>query len=160
MAQPRIAFVNTEKLVYEYEGMKEAHEMFQQKVSVWHSNVDTLRNSLENHSRLLEVDFKKLSENEKGKAVTKLRQEEERFVHYARSMSEKEEKEEERMTQSVLNQINSFVKDYGETHGYDLILGTTTSGNILYGGDSQDITQEVLKALNQYYREGGTKAHP
>jgi outer membrane protein len=46
------------------------------------------------------------------------------------------------------------VEEYGKENGYDLILGTTTSGNILYGTEKKDITEQVLNALNNAYEKG------
>ena len=56
------------------------------------------------------------------------------------------------MMEGVLNQVNSFVQDYGRKKGYDVIFGTTLSGNILYGKEVIDITNEVVEGLNQTYK--------
>jgi outer membrane protein len=55
------------------------------------------------------------------------------------------------MTEGVLNQVNSFIEEYSKNKGYDLVIGTTTSGNLLYAREYMDITDEVLKALNENY---------
>jgi len=70
---------------------------------------------------------------------------------------EKEKKDETEMTQSVLNQVNSFVEQYGKEKGYDIVFGTTNSGNLLYAKESMDITKEVLEALNANYSSGENK---
>ena len=52
-----------------------------------------------------------------------------------------------------MSQINSFVKQYAEQEGYDIILGTTQSGSLLYANNALDITEEIVEALNQYYKQ-------
>jgi hypothetical protein len=43
----------------------------------------------------------------------------------------------------VLDQINAFVEAYGEEEGYDMIVGTTQSGNLLYVCPALEITEEA-----------------
>ena len=50
------------------------------------------------------------------------------------------------------NQIDAFIKIYAKENGFDLIVGTTSSGNVLYGADGIDVTEELLKALNEQYK--------
>jgi outer membrane protein len=54
--------------------------------------------------------------------------------------------------QEVLNQVNSYVKEYAKKHNYDIVYGTTMDGNILYGKEQYDITDDVLEYLNKQYR--------
>lgn len=48
----------------------------------------------------------------------------------------------------VYDAINRAVKEYGEKHGYILIHGATDSGNILYGDDKINITDEIITYMN------------
>ena len=49
----------------------------------------------------------------------------------------------------MLAQVNAFVERYAKEHAYDVVLGTTDAGSLMYGGSELDITQEVLTALNE-----------
>jgi len=55
------------------------------------------------------------------------------------------------MTQTVINDINDFVKDYGKNHGYPIIFGAGGNGNIMYAEEASDLTGEVLEGLNAQY---------
>jgi outer membrane protein len=55
------------------------------------------------------------------------------------------------MTQSVLNLVNDYVKEYGKSKGYRYILGATGSGNLVYAQESYDITDDLVKGLNEEY---------
>ncbi len=52
----------------------------------------------------------------------------------------------------ITNQITTYFKEYSKTKGVDFILGYGSTSNVLYANDSLDITQDVLKALNENYK--------
>jgi outer membrane protein len=65
----------------------------------------------------------------------------------------KAKEEEQKMTQTVLNEVNDYLKEYGEKHNYTFILGATGVGNIVYAKKSRDITEEILNGLNKLYKK-------
>ena len=48
--------------------------------------------------------------------------------------------------------IDSFLKEYNATQGYDLII-SRVGDNLLYANEALDITNEVIKGLNDRYTE-------
>ena len=51
-----------------------------------------------------------------------------------------------------LEKVRSFVKDYSKEKGYTFVLGSNDAGSVLYGEESKDITNDVLKAINDDYK--------
>ena len=49
--------------------------------------------------------------------------------------------------QPVYGELNSFIRDYGKEHGYDMIWGATSSGNIVYAREAVNLTEDVLKYI-------------
>ncbi len=144
-----IAFVRSQDLVYGYDGMKEAHEKFKANTNQLQANLDTLK---ADYQRTVDnYNAEEWSEEEKQKQQTLLQKQEQNIRQYAKAIEQRMQEEDEKITQAVLNQINSFIEEYGKEKGYTLILGTTVSGNILYGNEAEDITDDLLKALNKNY---------
>ena len=52
---------------------------------------------------------------------------------------------------------DSIIKEYGKKKGYDYIYGTGDAATILYSKDSYNITEEVLKELNDKYKTSDKK---
>jgi len=52
----------------------------------------------------------------------------------------------------LVKKVKSFVKEYGKDNGYTYILGANEAGSVLYGEEKKDITKEVLKVLNESYK--------
>jgi outer membrane protein len=53
--------------------------------------------------------------------------------------------------------ITEYLSFYNESKGYHLILSSTFGGPLLYGHPKLDITQEVLKGLNEKYSSEHSK---
>ena len=52
---------------------------------------------------------------------------------------------------NIVNKVIGFVKDYGMSNNFNYILGSNEAGSVLYGDDAMDLTQEILKSLNEAY---------
>ena len=149
--QPKIAFVKSEEIVYGYVGMKEAHEKFQKKVEQWEANQKVLEKDFQTALLNYEKLANTFSADEKRKEESDMMAMQQNLERYANNIGDLIKQEDVKMTQGVLTQINSFIRDYALEHGYDLILGTTDSGNLLYGNQGLDITDVLLKELNDHY---------
>lgn len=150
----KIAYIRSAELIYSYDGMKESQKLFQTKKESGQANVDTLRIELERAFSAYTKDVSSLSAKDKKERQELLQHQEQNYLQYAQAMKEKEKKDENEMTQAVLNQVNSFTEQYAKANGFDIVLGTTNSGNLLYANESMDITKVVLEALNASYRNG------
>jgi outer membrane protein len=68
---------------------------------------------------------------------------------------EKEEIEKAFTTEmdTLISEVKKFVTKYGETNGYSFILGTSDATNsVMYGPEENDISKEILKGLNDSYK--------
>jgi outer membrane protein len=152
IGQPKIAYVRSTELVYGYLGMQDAHRTYEEKSNTWKNNTDTLQQKFQRDLDEYKRKGATLSKAEKEKIEQSLTQQKQTIINYMQNVSDQAKKEDEKITQAVLNQVNSFVEEYGKTHGYKMILGTTQEGSLLYGEDGIDITKEILEALNKNYK--------
>jgi outer membrane protein len=149
---PRVAFVKTQVVLERYGGMQDAKVIYQNKVDRWQAAYDSLELG---YNKFLQ-DYNSMSAGLQGKQKQQLEDNMKNqgtvLQKYSKSIEEKAASENEKLTQGVLNQVNSYIKSYAEKHGYDIVLGLTLSGNILYGSDATDITEEIIKGLNEEYK--------
>lgn len=155
---PKIGYVKSEDLVYGYEGMKDAQARFQKQQQIWQANIDTLRLDFQRAVNQYNNEFSTLSAQVKAQREQQLRTQEEQLMRYEQALRDKARDEDQKITSNVLQQLNGYAKEYGEQHGFDVVLGTTQDGGILYGGTSMDITTDVLQYLNDRYRVSGKHA--
>ena len=60
--------------------------------------------------------------------------------------------EEQKMTIQLNDSILSFVKKFNDTYQYQFILSKTFGGNLLLANDSLNITNSIIKGLNEKYQ--------
>jgi outer membrane protein len=59
-------------------------------------------------------------------------------------------KERDDMVRDILREMNSVIQEYGEKNGYLLILNDRV---LLYADKAEDLTDEIIKILNDSYRQ-------
>ncbi|MCG8327772.1 MAG: OmpH family outer membrane protein [Chitinophagales bacterium] len=138
---PKIAVVKSAIVVDKYKGMIAISNYISKK------EITITKKIQEEISRLDSLKTKGILNNDNYQ--DQIRRLEER----AKNDQEELLQNSEKMTQGGLDQINHFIKKYAETNDYDLIIGATALGNILYGSDVIDITDELIQAMNESYDE-------
>lgn len=147
---PRVAYIQSDKVIYGFYGTIEAQNKFKEEVNLYQANYDSL-----------EIEYqKKVNELNSLTGADKIASEKSiddlylKIEDYRGRIEQMLQQREMELTQTSINQINSFVTKYGKAKGYDVILGTGSGGSILYGNESLDITEDFLKSLNEEYYAG------
>ncbi|MBS1773969.1 MAG: OmpH family outer membrane protein [Bacteroidetes bacterium] len=148
---PKIAYVRNLEVVYGYNGMKEARAEFQNQNTVWQSNLDTLKIRYQQALAYYQQNLKTFKPSEKEEQIAILKKMEADMKNYGSAVTKEAKDRDEKLTQGILNQINSFVQEYAKKNGYDVVLGAEGNGAILYGDKAYDITDKVLEGLNKDY---------
>lgn len=54
-------------------------------------------------------------------------------------------------TAEVNTRLNKYIEEYGKENGYNFILGSSGQGNVMYVGESDNITKDMIKYVNKKY---------
>lgn len=73
------------------------------------------------------------------------------YTRLAQQYQQQEAEYSERKTTQLWHQVNEYIKEYGDKHGYDYIFGAVGNGSLMYVAEKHDISEEVVKYLNQRY---------
>lgn len=152
MKIPDVKYVRSADLIYGFDGMKEAHLQQQKTSDDMKARLDTMQVDFQRTVNQYNRDYPKLSKQERNEREKLLSLQQDNLRNYSQKIQESIQEQDKKLTEGVLNQVNSFVEEYAKKKGYDIVLGTTSSGNILYATDDMDITQEVTQALNEHYK--------
>ena len=147
-----LAFVNTGELLEGFEGMTEAKAEYKKKADIWQANIDTLESELMSELKKYEKERAGMTAKEKELSEQLLNNKQQQFLQYQQAIKKKAKEEDQKTMAVVINQVNSFIKEYGTQHNYNIIFGTTQGGNIVYAVDALNITDDVLKSLNEKHK--------
>ncbi len=149
--EDKIVYVDTLKLFASYRGSLKAKAEYEKKLAQWKVNVDTLTMELNNGITKYEKDKSTMTVREKKLNEELLTSKRQQLDNYRSAVSENAAKEDQTVTTQIYKEINDFLRRYGESHGYDYILGSTTVGNIVFASKGKNITDDVLASLNNEY---------
>lgn len=143
--QVKIAHVRSLDLVYGYEGTSKAKLEFDKMVTINQAKLDSL---MANRRKFEELLANAKDENEKKEFANII----EVYKHNAAVLQEEITKQiaadDQHMTQTILNRINTEVESYAKENNIKYVLGSTSEGSLLFGDDQFDITEDILKRLN------------
>lgn len=149
--EQKLAYVDNVRMVQGYEGTKKVRADFELKTKAWQTNVDTLAKELEESVKKYGRESTGMSEKERKLTEELLNNKQQQFMQYREAIQQKIQEEEKKFSETLISEINGYVKEYGEKNGYKILLGATASGNIVYADKSLDITDEILQGLNEQY---------
>lgn len=147
----KTVFVESSRLLSNYKGMLAAKQQYQAKSSVWQANIDTLVNDVQKSIKNYEASSAGYSTKEKELAQELIRTKQRQLADYQKAIQDKAGQEDAKMTSQVLDEVNAYIKRYGEEHGYKIILAASEYGNIAYAEEELNITDEILEGLNKEY---------
>ena len=149
-----IVYIQMDSLVNQY-------DMFNDLKSEFESKVDAIQDDLRKKSNAFEksaTDFQnKLNKGllTRSQAETQqqaLMQREQELRNLSQQKQMEMQEEEAVMLRRVMDAIQTYLNSYNETHNYALILTTSgASSTVIVGNPSLDITNDVLKGLNEEY---------
>ena len=146
-----VVYIDVNVLMADYEGMKDAKKEFEAKSKIWQANVDSLISDFQNELKVYEKERSGMTKKENELKQELLRNKQQQVGNYQQAIQRQSEEEDAKLSGEVVNEVNAYIKAYGENHHYKIIIGANSSGNVLYAQEGVDITQDVLKGLNESY---------
>ncbi len=147
-----LAYIDVAKIIEKYQGMTDARKSYQQKTTVWQSNIDTLKVELDKVFQDYGKNASKMTAKEAELSRELLKTKEQQYLQYKDNIRQKAMEEDKKMTETVLLKVNLFLKEYGNSKGYAFIFAANGNGSMAYADERLDITEEVLVKLNQAYK--------
>ena len=150
----RIAFVDIDSLLNNYEfSITINKEMLRKE--------ENMRLTLSEKARDLQQDideFQRKLENNVFATQARAEEEQNRILKKRESYERLSERlaselaaESQKNNVILRDSINSYLKEYNATQGYDLII-SRVGDNLLYANEALDITKEVINGLNDRYK--------
>lgn len=151
MNSSELVYVDVNKLLDGYGRTKVEREKFQIKAKTLSANVDSLVVDWQLELKKYEKEHSKMTSKEKELQQELLSNKQQQINNYQQAIQKQIQEEDKKSTQTVINDINDYVKDYGKTHNHKIIFGASGAGNIMYADKTTDLTETVLEGLNKEY---------
>jgi outer membrane protein len=147
--QQKIGYVDNVKLMDGYQKKQDVEAEYQRRSEIFSRKRDSI-------SQVFQMEAQDLQNRAKAMSEQKAQEEYGVFQQKGQMVGQQLQQEEQQMQRmgqmkmdSVVQEVRKAVKEYGKANGYTFILTGGEGGSVLYGAEAQDITEAVLKLLNE-----------
>ncbi|AVR44841.1 hypothetical protein C7S20_05935 [Christiangramia fulva] len=155
--EQKTAYVDTTKLIKEYKEMEDVQATFTSKTDSLRKQLDSVGRAFQQEVQEYQQGMKSMSESERQQKEQELMRKQQMIQQSQQMQSNRLREESNAVMDSMVNKVKGYVKEYGEKNGYTYIFGSNESGNIMYGKEDLDITDEILEKLNKDYGGGAAE---
>ena len=156
--QNKTAYVNNTEIMDGFEKLKQTEEDFTKEEEAMKARIDSLVAASGYQELVQEYQSKQgqMPKAQEEELYNQIMQIQQRLGQQQQMTNQQFQLRKTAEMDSLVKTVKDFVKEYGKTNGYTYIYGANESGNILYGKEEMDITDEVIEALNDKYKVGET----
>ncbi len=155
----RIVYVNTDTLLNNYEYYKDVVKEFENKRFSLENELQRRGQSFQNEVALFQrrIQAGGMTQEQAQTTQLQLQKKEQDIMLYRDNAANNLGVEQAKKTDELLNNIQEYLKNYNKSDSYDMVIGYSKGGGVLYAKEDLDITQEVLKGLNEEYSKNKGK---
>ena len=143
----KIAHVDLSRLFDNYQKTKEYDAVLQKESEGFQKERDGMINKVRDAQGKLAL----LKEDEKQKLQADIDKQKNDLIGYDKQKRTELAKKRDEKVREILLEIEKIVSEMAKKEGYDYVLNDRV---LIYGDQSQNITDKVLKALNDSYKPG------
>jgi Outer membrane protein len=151
--QNKIGFVDSVKLMDDYQEKIDLEARFKTKADAMGKKRDSISQSFQMELQAFQAKAQKMSQQSAQEEYAQFQQR----GQFIGQQLQQEEQQLQSTSQvemdSLVKKVKNEIKDYGKANGYTYILGGGDGGSVLYGEEANDLTQSILKILNEKYKK-------
>jgi outer membrane protein len=156
----KVAYVNIDTLNEQYEYLKEKEAAFKKKQDAYEVEMSNKEKALQNEFMSFQKKAQEgtLTQSEGEAAQKRLAQQQQALEKRHAAISNDMAKEQMAIQEDFQKRLDSFLEKFNEEHGYDFIFKhSKVGGPVLFANPAFDITDEIVNAMNEDYKNSGKK---
>lgn len=152
VASTKTAYVDTSKLMTEYTEAKDIEAKYKAKSQEMGRELEAEIAKFKAEAASFQKDAQMNGQAWAQQKGAELQKREQQLQYAQQSIAQQLQQESGVEIDSVVSGVKKFIKSYGKEKGYAYIYGTGDAASVLYAEDKYDITNEVIKLLNDKYK--------
>lgn len=153
-AGAKVAYVELDSLMSQYQLYKDYSEVLTQKGNNIQNTLAKKQRALESHAAAVQKKYESngfTTRDELERAQASIQNEQAELAQLADRLNNEFNMEQARINEEARDSIQSFLKKYNKTKKYDYVL-VKAGDNILIANPKYDITKDIVKGLNKRYK--------
>lgn len=153
----KTAYVDTSKLLDEYTEARDIEAKYKAKSAEMGKELDAAVAKFKSEAASFRENAQAKGQAWAQQKGAELQQREQQLGYAQQAMLQQLQQESGTEMDTLVKGVKKFIKEYGKEKGYAYIYGTGEAATVLYAEDKYDITDEIVKILNEKYKSAGKK---
>ena len=152
ISELKIAYINADSVLKYYEFFKVNKEKLESKGKNLDQDFRNRAQSLQNDINAYQRNVGSMTIGQAKAVEEDLGKKQQNLQLYQRSLEQEIMTDQSKMNEDLYANITAYLKQYGEQKGLQVVLKYDPTSDLLYGGQSIDITKDVITGLNETYK--------
>ncbi len=153
----KIAYINSDSVLKHYDFFKVNMEKLESRGKKLDQDLQNRAQSLQNDIAAYQRNYSSMTIGQAKAVEDDLGKKRQNLELYQRSLEQELGTEQAKMNEELYKKITDYLKEYAQQKELQIVLKYNPGSDVLYGGASGDITQDVIKGLNIAYSVDKTK---
>ena len=151
--QSKIGYVDNVKLMDEYQEKIDVEADFKIKADALTKKRDSISQAFQAEAQAFQAEAEKMSQDKAQEQYGQMQQRGQMIGQQLQQEDQQLQAVGQTEMDSIVSKVKKEVEAYGKANGYTYILGGGEGGSVLYGDDTNDLTDELVKILNDKYKK-------
>jgi outer membrane protein len=148
----KIAYIKSDTVLKYYDYFKEQKTIFEAKNKRLDQDMQNRAQSLQNDINSYQRNVSNLTIGQAKAVEEDLAKKQQNFRLYQQSVEQEVVNDQAKLQGDLYGRITAFLKKYAEGSDLQVVMKYDQSSDVLFGGPGIDISQDVIKGLNDDYK--------
>ncbi len=151
--QQKIGFVDNVKLMDGYKEKIDIETKFKSKAEVLGKKRDSISQAYQLEAQAFQLKAQKMAPQKAQEEYGVMQQKAQFLGQQLQQEDQQLQSAGQVEMDSMVNKVKREIEAYGKANGYGYVLGGGDGGSVLYGAKTNDLTEAILKILNEKYKK-------
>jgi len=151
--QEKIGFVDNVKLMDTYKEKLDIESKFKTRSEAFGKKRDSISQAFQLEAQDFQSRAQKLAQAKAQEEYGQLQQRSQFIGQQLQQEEQQMQMQGQTEMDSLVSKVKREIKAYGKANGYSFILSGGDGGSVLYGTDTHNVTDEIVKILNDNYNK-------
>ncbi|HEY0654870.1 MAG TPA: OmpH family outer membrane protein [Chryseosolibacter sp.] len=148
----KIAYINADTVLKYYDYLKVNQEQLEAKTQKMDADFRNRAQGLQNEINAYQRSVNSMTIGQVKATEENLAKKQQNLQLYQQTLQQQLMQDEANLRKQLYDRITAFLKTYSAEKGLQVVLKYDPSSDMLYGGNALDISQDVIKGLNDSYK--------
>jgi outer membrane protein len=149
----KIAYINSDSVLKYYEYLKVNKQQLEAKTQKMNQDYRNRALGLQDEISAYQRTVNSMTLGQARATEENLTKKQQNLQMYEQSLTQQLMQEEQKLMRALYERITDYLKKYGQEKDLQIVFKFDPSSDVLYGGASLDITQDVIAGLNESYKQ-------